>query len=85
MKVDVIYKDYDENNVFVYFLRDGKNIHHEFGICSFENEMEYWDMPTTSVKYENENGYLFSKSISEDELSMEIQRFIDRYELEKVL
>ena len=85
MKVDIIFKDYDENNIFVCFMRDNKNLHLEFGMCSFENEMEYWDMPTVSVEFEGEYGYLFDKNIPRKELIMEFERFITHYNLDKPL
>jgi hypothetical protein len=79
--INVIYKDYDENNTFVIFKQNDKNIYFDFGLCGFENEMEYYDIPTKLCEFEGEKGFLFSNKIDKKDLEMEIKRFIKHNEL----
>lgn len=80
-KIDIIYKEYDEEHYISFFERNSKNVYFEFGLFDFENEMEYWDMPTKLVEHEGKMGYLFNKSIDKLELSDEIERFIKHNDL----
>lgn len=47
----------------------------DFGLCGFETEMEYWDMPTKLIEFKGEPGFLFSNKIDRLELKDEIKRF----------
>jgi len=69
-------RNYDENHIFISFKKNGENIFFDFGLCNFENEMELWDMPTKLVKFNDERGFIFNKTISKEDLEMEIKRFI---------
>lgn len=83
MSIDIIVKDFDNKSNCFIIKRNGKNIFMEMGVCQFEDDMEYWDMPTKLVEFNGEKGYIFSKDEPIDEVTSEIKRFIRRYELEK--
>lgn len=69
-------KKYDEDNIFITVKREQNNLYTDLGICQFNDEMEYWDMPTKMGKMNNEFGFIFSNKIDVDEIKMEIERFI---------
>lgn len=75
-KVDIIFKEYDNENFFVLLKRNSINLFMDFGLCSFENEMEYLDMPTKLTDLMGETGFLFSNEIDKSVLKDEIERFI---------
>ncbi|PDY32264.1 hypothetical protein COO17_31215, partial [Bacillus wiedmannii] len=45
-KINIIYEDFDKDNIIIFFEKKGRNMCLTFGLYEFENEMEYWDMPT---------------------------------------
>ena len=75
-KVNIIFKEYDDENFFVLLKRNSVNLFMDFGLCGFENEMEYWDMPTKLIDFMGEKGFLFSNEIDKIDLKDEIERFI---------
>ncbi|MBU3102406.1 MULTISPECIES: hypothetical protein [Clostridium] len=83
-KINVIYEDFDKDNIIVFFEKNGKNIYFTFGLYEFESEMEYWDMPTKLKKYNDKTGFVFDKNFNKGDLEMEINRFIKHNELDKL-
>ena len=75
-KINIIFKEYDAEHFVVLLKRGSANLFMDFGLCGFENEMEYWDMPTKLIEFKGEKGFLFSNVIGKEELKEEIQRFI---------
>lgn len=50
-EIEIEYKDFN-NEYYIVFLRRGKiNLFIDFGVCEFEGEMEYLDMPTQLINY----------------------------------
>lgn len=74
-KIDINFNMFDENHYVVIVKRNKVNLFLNFGLCSFEEEMEHWDMPTKLVNYKGEEGFLFKKSINKEEVRDEIERF----------
>ena len=75
-RIDITFEEYDNKHFFVLLKRNSSNVFMDFGLCGFENEMEYWDMPTKLIEFKGEKGFLFSNEIGKEELKEEIQRFI---------
>ncbi len=75
-KINIIFKEYDVGHFVVLLKRNSVNLFMDFGLCGFENEMEYWDMPTKLIDFMGEKGFLFSNKINKSELKEEIERFI---------
>ncbi|MBQ3545173.1 MAG: hypothetical protein IJA34_09330 [Lachnospiraceae bacterium] len=75
-KLEIIFSEYDNENYIVFVKRNEKNLFMDLGICDFEKEMEYWDMPTKIVNYKGEKGYLFSYEIDKIDVKEEIRRFV---------
>lgn len=75
-KVNVIFKEYDDKNFFVSFKRNSVNLFMDFGLCGFENEMKYQNMPTKLIDFMGEKGFLFCNEINKSDLKDEIERFI---------
>lgn len=75
-KVNIIFKEYDDDNFFVLLKRNSVNLFMDFGICGFNDEMEYWGMPTKGIVFMGEAGFLFSNEIDKSDVKTEIERFI---------
>ena len=84
MEIDIVYQEYDTKYTAVSFFRNGKNICFEFGMCAFEEHMEYYDMLTSLVTYNGQECFLFDKEIPQTDLLLEFEGFILRYELGEV-
>lgn len=80
-KINIIYEEFDNDNIILFFERNGRNICLTFGLYEFENDMEYWDMPTKIMKYNDKLGFIFDKNINRVDLEMEIERFIRHNDL----
>lgn len=76
-KINIIYEDFDKDNIILFFEKKGINMSLTFGLYEFENEMEYWDMPTKLKKHNGRMGFVFDKNINRTDLEMEIDRFIN--------
>ena len=74
--VNILFSDYDDEHFFALIKRESKNLFFDLGVCSFEDEMAYWDMPTKLVDFNGEPGYLFNNELDKDEVKDEINRFI---------
>ena len=74
--VDIVFKAYDENQMFVLVKKGTNNLYMDLGVCQLINEMEYWDLPLKSAEMQGEYGYIFSKDIDVEHMKMEIERFI---------
>ena len=75
-KINIIFKEYDDEHFVALLKRNSVNLFMDFGLCDFENEMEYWDMPTRLIDFMGEKGFLFSNKINKLDLKDEIERFI---------
>ncbi len=75
-KVNIFFSKYDDKHFFVLIKKESKNLFFDLGVCSFEDEMEYWDMPTKLVDFNGEPGYLFNNKLDKNEIKDEINRFI---------
>jgi hypothetical protein len=82
-KINIIYEEFDKDNIIIFFEKNGQNMCFTFGLFEFESEMNYWDMPTKLEKYNGKLGYIFNKNIDRSDLEMEIVRFIRHNGLEK--
>lgn len=80
-KISIIFKEYDADHFVVLLKRNSVNLFMDFGLCGFENEMEYWDMPTKLIEFKGEKGFLFSNKINKMDLKDEIGRFIIHNEI----
>lgn len=83
-KINIIYEDFDKDSIILFFDKDGLNMCFTFGLYEFENEMEYWDIPTKLKKYNGKMGFVFDKNINRTDLEMEIARFIKHNDLGKL-
>ncbi|MGR5961587.1 hypothetical protein ACT7DN_04635 [Bacillus paranthracis] len=45
-KINIIYEDFDKDNIIIFLKKTEETCALLFGLYEFENEMEYWDMPT---------------------------------------
>ena len=81
-EVKISYMPFDKDSIIVFFERDGKDIGFEFALCEFVNEMSHWNMPTQIREINGKKGYIFSKSIPQEKIEMEIFRFIKHNDLE---
>ena len=75
-KAEIIFKEYDTENFIVFIKRDSKNLFMDMGLCNFESEMEYWDMPTKLIEFNGQKGYLFSSKLDILEIKDEIEGFM---------
>ena len=57
----------------------------DFGVCKFEGEMERLDMPTQLINYEGEYVFLFNKEINKSDVELDLQRFVNCYDIWLVL
>ncbi|CAM4410006.1 hypothetical protein BAMA_24690 [Bacillus manliponensis] len=80
--INIIYEEFDKDHVILYVEKNGRNMFLTFGLYEFENEMEYWDIPTKLANYNGKMGFVFDKSIDRTILEMEIERFIKHNELD---
>lgn len=80
-KIDISFVEYDAENFVVFLKRNSINLFMDFGLCSFEDEMEYWDMPTKLIDFMGETGFLFSNKTDKMELKDEIQRFANHNDI----
>ncbi|MED4651245.1 hypothetical protein [Bacillus pseudomycoides] len=83
-KINIIYEDFDKDNIILFFNKNGRNMCLTFGLYEFENEMEYWDMPTKLKKCNGKMGFVFDKNINRVDLEIEIDRFIKHNDLDKL-
>jgi hypothetical protein len=83
-KINIIYEEFDKDNIIVFIEKNGKNICFTFGLYEFESEMTYWDMPTKLKKYNGKIGFIFDKNINRNDLEMEVSRFIKHNDLDKL-
>lgn len=74
-KINISFVEYDNESYVVFLKRKSDNLFMDFGLCGFETEMEYWDMPTKLIEFKGEPGFLFSNKIDRLELKDEIERF----------
>lgn len=74
--VNLDIKKYDNNHIFITVKRGQNNLYIDLGICQFNEEMEYWDMPTKTGEMDNEFGFIFSNKLDIEDIKMEIERFI---------
>lgn len=74
-ELNIIFEEYDDKHYIVFLERGDKNLFLDFGFCNFENEMEYWDMPTKLINFKDKEGFLFDNNIDRWELKEEIKRF----------
>jgi hypothetical protein len=79
--IKIIVQNYDEKNNIVFVEKQGKNIWSMLSLMQFEDDMEYWDMPTRIEEVDGRKGFLFDNNIDSDNLVLEIQRFIDEHKL----
>jgi len=75
-KINIIYEEFDKDNVIAFFEKDGENMCFTFGLYEFENEMTYWGLPTKFKKYNEKMGFIFDKNINRSDLEMEVSRFV---------
>lgn len=54
-------QEYDADHFVVLLKRNPVNLFMDFGLCGFENKMEYWDMPTKLIEFKGEKGFYFGK------------------------
>ncbi len=78
---EFLFEKYDDEHFVVLLKRNSKNLFMDFGLCNFESEMEYWDMPTKLIDFMGEKTFLFSNEIDKSELKDEIERFIAHNEI----
>ena len=83
-KINIIYEDFDKDNIIIFFFYFGRIMCLTFGLSVFVYVMEYWDMPTKLKKYNGEIGFIFDKNINRIDLEMEIARFIKHNDLNKL-
>lgn len=80
-EIEIEYKDFN-NEYYIVFLRRGKiNLFMDFGVCAFEGEMEYLDMPTQLINYKGEYGFLFNKEVNKSDVEFEVKRFANCYDI----
>ncbi|MGZ7445794.1 hypothetical protein [Paenibacillus sp. TH7-28] len=82
--IDIIVQNYDEENNIVFIEKQGKNIWTMLSLMQFEDDMEYWDMPTQIEEVAGRKGYLFDNKIDTESLILEIQRFIYEHKLDEL-
>ncbi len=80
-KINISFKNYNEDHYFVKFTKDNKNIALDLELCEFSADMTHWEIPTQVVEKDNEVGFLISKKVSKERIELEIDRFINEYEL----
>ncbi len=80
-KINVSFDNYNEDYYFVKFTKNNENIALDFELCEFSSDMTYWDIPTQVAEKDNEVGFLISKKVSKERIELEIDRFINEYEL----
>lgn len=81
--VKVTFENYDGDNWFVMFEKNGENIAIDFGVCEFAEEMSYWNFPTRPVVKGERAGFAIARSVARSEIEAEIGRFIRRFNLGK--
>lgn len=74
-EISISFQKYDNEHFIIFMRRNSVNLFMHFGLCGFENEMEYYDMPTKLVDFHGEKGFVFSNKIDKQELNEEIRRF----------
>ena len=79
--IDIEYESVGENEFIVNIFVDNKNQNLSFGLCEFENEMEYLGFATKLVDIDGKSGFLFSKTINKEMLEREIKRFAAHYDI----
>lgn len=77
-KLNINFDKYDDKHFIIFIKRGSNNLFLDFGLCNFEEEMEYWDMPTKLIDFKGEEGFIFDSYIDKRELEEEIQRFVKR-------
>lgn len=82
--INVSIDNYDDDNIIVYFEKDGKNVWKTFGLYNFRDEMDFWGMPSLLKEVKGKNGFVFSNKIDIDLLKSEIDRFIYDNKLNEV-
>ena len=81
--VKVTFENYDGDNWFVMFEKNGENIAIDFGVCEFAEEMSYWNFHTRPVVKGDRAGFAIARSAGRSEIEAEIGRFIRRFNLGK--
>ena len=80
-KIDISYEKYDKEYYFVRVKRNNESLVLDFEICEFSSEMSYWNIPTKGVEKDGEVGFAISNKIAKERIELEIDRFINEYEL----
>lgn len=80
-KIDISYENYDKEYYFVRVKRNNESLVLDFELCEFSSEMSYWNIPTKVVEKDGEVGFAISNRISKERIELEIDRFINEYEL----
>lgn len=75
-KIKIIINEFDDENLIVYFEKEGKNIWKVFSLFDFMADMDYWGMATKFKKVNGNEGFIFSNKIDKELLKLEIDRFI---------
>lgn len=81
--VKVTFENYDGDNWFVMFEKNGENIAIDLRICEFAEEMNYWNFPTKPAVKDERAGFAIARSAARSEIEAEIGRFIRRFNLGK--
>lgn len=77
----IVYESVGKDEIIVNILVENKNENFSFGLCEFENEMEYLGYKTKLVDMEGKSGFLFDKNINKEMLEREIKRFASHYSI----
>lgn len=75
-------EDFNENYMFLTIFKNNENLASDLEICQYTSEMEYWGYPIKLYKYNNIYGYLFSKELNKEDLLLETERILKKYNLD---
>lgn len=79
--LSITFKDFDKEHCIAIIKRGEKNLFLSFGMSNFEEEMEYWDMPTYLADVDGEKGFVFDSIVDKRLVEGEILRFSKHYDI----
>lgn len=80
--IEIIIEEYDESHVIAFVEKNGKSMLLIFGLYDFAENMEFWGNDVTYGSKNGREGLIF-KSIDRVMVKMEIEIFINQYDLTK--
>ncbi|NOW90653.1 hypothetical protein BCD91_002676 [Clostridium beijerinckii] len=78
--IEITIEEYDESHIIAFVEKNGKSMLLIFGLYDFAENMEFWGIDVTYGSKNGRKGLIF-ESIDEVRVKMEIEIFINQYDL----